>query len=43
MLFKAAKDKLGDGEFDRLLGGVPGLSDLLKKAPASAAAGSAGC
>jgi len=35
VLFKAAKDKLGDGEFGKLLGGVPGLSDLLKKAPAS--------
>lgn len=35
VLFKAAKDKLGGGEFDKLLGGVPGLGDLLKKAPAS--------
>ena len=35
VLFKAAKDKLGDGEFGRLLGGVPGLSDLMNKAPAS--------
>jgi hypothetical protein len=35
VLFKAAKDKLGDGEFGKLLGGVPGLSDLMKKAPAS--------
>ena len=34
VLFKAAKDKLGDGEFSKLLGGVPGLSDLMKKAPA---------
>ena len=35
VLFKAAKDKLGEGEFGKLLGGVPGLSDLMKKAPAS--------
>jgi hypothetical protein len=35
VLFKAAKDKLGDGEFSQLLGGVPGLSDLVKKAPAA--------
>ena len=35
VLFKAARDKLGDGEFSKLLGGVPGLSDLVKKAPAS--------
>lgn len=35
VLLKAAKDKLGGGEFDKLLGGVPGLSDLLHKAPAA--------
>jgi hypothetical protein len=35
VLFKAAKDKLGGAEFDQLLGGVPGLGDLMKKAPAS--------
>jgi hypothetical protein len=35
VLFKAAKDKLGDGEFGRLLGGVSGISDLLQKAPAA--------
>jgi hypothetical protein len=34
VLFKVAKDKLGDAEFGKLLGGVPGLSDLLSKAPA---------
>jgi hypothetical protein len=34
VLFKAAKDKLGAGEFDKLLGGLPGIGDLLKKAPA---------
>lgn len=35
VLFKAAKDKLGADEFTKLLGGVPGLGDLMKKAPAS--------
>jgi hypothetical protein len=34
VLFKAAKDKLGGEEFWKLLGNVPGLSDLMKKAPA---------
>ena len=42
VLFKAAKDKLGDGEFSRLLGGVPGLTDLVKKAPASGGGGLGG-
>src|SRR5688572_18691766 len=35
VLFKAAKDKLGADEFTSLLGGVPGLGDLMKKAPAA--------
>ena len=35
VLFKAAKDKLGGDEFNKLLGGVPGLGDLMKKAPAA--------
>ena len=35
VLFKAARDKLGGAEFDKLLGGLPGLGDLLNKAPAS--------
>jgi len=35
VLLKAAKDKLGSEEFGKLLGGVPGLGDLMKKAPAS--------
>jgi len=35
VLLKAAKDKLGAAEFDSQLGSVPGLHDLLKKAPAS--------
>jgi hypothetical protein len=42
VLFKAAKDKLGEGEFGKLLGGVPGLSDLMKKAPASGGGGLGG-
>ena len=33
VLFKAARDKLGAGEFDRLLGALPGLRDLMSKAP----------
>jgi len=42
VLLKAAKDKLGGEEFTRLLGGVPGLTDLLKKAPASGGGGLGG-
>jgi len=42
VLFKAAKDKLGDGEFGKLLGGVPGVSDLLHKAPAGGGGGLGG-
>ena len=42
VLFKAAKDKLGGAEFDKLLGGLPGLDDLMKKAPASGGGGLGG-
>lgn len=42
VLFKAAKDKLGGGEFDQLLGGVPGLSDFMHKAPAAGGGGGLG-
>jgi hypothetical protein len=35
VLFKAAQNKMGGEEFGRLLGGVPGLADLMKKAPAN--------
>ena len=42
VLLKAAKDKLGAAAFDSQLGGVPGLSDLLKKAPASGGGGGLG-
>src|SRR6188472_396424 len=42
VLLKAAKDKLGAAEFDSQLGGVPGLHDLLKKAPSSGGGGGLG-
>jgi hypothetical protein len=42
VLLKAAKDKLGAAEFDSHLGSVPGLHDLLKKAPASGGGGPLG-
>jgi hypothetical protein len=42
VLFKAARDKLGAGEFDKLLGGLPGLGDLLGKAPATGGSGLGG-
>jgi hypothetical protein len=38
-LFKAARDKLGPSEFDRLLGGVPGVGELVKQAPGSGGIG----
>ena len=42
VLFNAAKQKMGGAEFGQLLGGVPGLSDLLQKAPASGGGGLSG-
>ena len=42
VLFKAAKDKLGAAAFESQLGNVPGLHDLLKKAPASGGGGGLG-
>jgi hypothetical protein len=42
VLFKAARDKLGAGEFGQLLGGLPGLSDLMQKAPATGGGGLGG-
>lgn len=35
ILFNAAQDKLGNGEFQRLLGTVPGIGDFMKCAPSS--------
>ena len=34
-IFKAAQERLGGAEFERLLGGVPGVNELLAHAPAS--------
>ena len=42
VLLKAAQEKLGAAEFGKLLGGVPGLSDLVKKAPAAGGGGGLG-
>jgi hypothetical protein len=42
VLLKAARDKLGGVEFDSQLGSVPGLHDLLKKAPAPGGGGLGG-
>jgi hypothetical protein len=42
VLLKAAQDKLGAAEYSKLLGGVPGLSDLMKKAPAAGGGGLGG-
>jgi Protein of unknown function VcgC/VcgE (DUF2780) len=35
VLLKAARDKLGGAEFDKLLGSLPGVGDLMRKAPAT--------
>src|SRR3982750_2642738 len=42
VLFKAAQDKLGAGEFGKLLGAVPGIGDLMRKAPAAGGGGLGG-
>jgi hypothetical protein len=42
VMFKAAREKLGATEFDQLLSGLPGLQDLMKKAPASGGGGLGG-
>lgn len=42
VLFKAAKDKLGNEEFGKLLGNLPGLGDLMTKAPSSGGGGFGG-
>jgi len=41
-IFKAAQDRLGGGEFDKLLGNIPGVKDLLSKAPTSGGGGLGG-
>ena len=33
VIFKAARDKLGGGDFDKLLGGLPGARELAGRAP----------
>jgi hypothetical protein len=38
-IFKAAQDRLGAAQFDQLLGGLPGVKDLLKQAPSSGGGG----
>lgn len=35
ILFKAARDKLGGGEFSKMLGSVSGVESLVKQAPQS--------
>jgi hypothetical protein len=42
VLFNAAREKMGGAEFGKLLGGVPGLTDLMHKAPASGGGGGLG-
>jgi len=42
VLFKAAREKLGAGEFDQLLGKLPGLADLMSKAPPAGGRGLGG-
>ena len=41
LLFKAAKERLG-GDFSKIEGAIPGVSDLIRKAPAASAAGGLG-
>jgi hypothetical protein len=38
-LFKAAQERLGKGEFDQLLGGLPGIGQVLNSAPPSSTSG----
>jgi hypothetical protein len=39
VIFKAARDKLGGGEFDKLLGNLPGAAQLADRAPATGGLG----
>lgn len=38
-IFQIAKERLGEGQFDQLLGGIPGLKDLISKTPAASSGG----
>lgn len=41
LLFRAAKERLG-GDFSKIEGAMPGVSDLIKKAPSASAGGGLG-
>jgi hypothetical protein len=41
-IFKAAQTRLGNGQFEQLLGNVPGVKDLLVHAPATGSGGMLG-
>jgi len=41
-IFKAAQDRLGTGQFDQLLGNIPGVKVLLGHAPATSSGGGLG-
>jgi len=41
-IFKAAQQRLGAGEFEQLLGGIPGVKDLLSHAPNPGSGGGLG-
>jgi hypothetical protein len=41
-IFKAAHDRLGAGQFEQLLGEVPGIKDLLAHAPTTTSGGLGG-
>jgi hypothetical protein len=38
-IFKAAQDRLGEGQFEQLLGGLPGIKGLVAHAPLGAGVG----
>jgi hypothetical protein len=41
-IFKAAQQRLGGGQFEQLLGGIPGVKELLSKAPNPGSGGGLG-
>ncbi|MDD3643450.1 MAG: DUF2780 domain-containing protein [Candidatus Krumholzibacteria bacterium] len=41
LIFKMAKSKLGEGDFAKVSGAVPGIGDLLKAAPSAGGLGGA--